>query len=383
MPLSRCRYGAHLSKEQVAELVAPHPHALDLVTSWLNHNGVPSSSISTTFGGGWLTITDVPVSQANRLLGASYQLYGQAGTNDTTILRTVGYSLPAVLHRHVQTVVPTTCFATTRAPRLWKTPRGRSVGEPGAPANAGLAGPGNVTSAHTGSRESELTVLSKRDVRILPARLRSLYKTTTYIPAAIDENKLGVAGYLGQYPSPTDLRTFMWDYRDDAVAAAYTVEQINGGDYEMSHPGTEANVDMQYAQAMAFPTPHIFYCTGGKIKRGPAGEGPAQGDMFLEWLKYMLDDKKDKPIPQTISTSYIAAERDLPREYTKALCDMYSRLGALGVSILFASGDSGVGPKNCDDGSGNVQFVPEFPASCMCGVLSSNAQNACTIPSRS
>ncbi len=31
MPLLRCRYGSHLSKEQVAELVTPHPETLVLV----------------------------------------------------------------------------------------------------------------------------------------------------------------------------------------------------------------------------------------------------------------------------------------------------------------------------------------------------------------
>ncbi len=97
--LLRCRYGAHLSKEQVAELVAPHPETLELVNSWLEHHGVSSSSISTTHGGSWLTLTGVPVFQANELLGASYQLYQHAGTNDT-ILRTVGYALPTVLHTH-------------------------------------------------------------------------------------------------------------------------------------------------------------------------------------------------------------------------------------------------------------------------------------------
>src|SRR6266702_8220984 len=99
VPLSRHRYGAHLSKEQVAELVAPHPETLELVNSWLEHHGVSSSSISTTHGGSWLTLTGVPVFQANELLGASYQLYQHAGTNDT-ILRTVGYALPTVLHTH-------------------------------------------------------------------------------------------------------------------------------------------------------------------------------------------------------------------------------------------------------------------------------------------
>ncbi|KAF8257512.1 Pro-kumamolisin, activation domain-containing protein [Lactarius quietus] len=88
-PLFCCRYGAHLSREQVAELVAPHPDTLQLINSWLEHYGVPSSSVSTSHGGGWLTLTDVPVNQANALLGASYQLYEHAETKDRILPRSV------------------------------------------------------------------------------------------------------------------------------------------------------------------------------------------------------------------------------------------------------------------------------------------------------
>ncbi|KAH9060441.1 hypothetical protein EDB87DRAFT_1576934 [Lactarius vividus] len=56
--LLRFGHGAHLSKEQAAELVK----------SWLKHRGV-SSFISVIHGGGWPTVTSVPVSQANKLLG--------------------------------------------------------------------------------------------------------------------------------------------------------------------------------------------------------------------------------------------------------------------------------------------------------------------------
>ncbi|KAH8984312.1 hypothetical protein EDB92DRAFT_2106000, partial [Lactarius akahatsu] len=62
--LLRFGHGAHLSKEQGAELVK----------SWLKYHGV-SSSISMTHGGGWLTVTGVPVSQADMLLGVLYWLY--------------------------------------------------------------------------------------------------------------------------------------------------------------------------------------------------------------------------------------------------------------------------------------------------------------------
>jgi tripeptidyl-peptidase-1 len=65
-----CRYGAYLSKEQVSDLVSPHPETLELVSSWLEHHRLPSSSISTTLGGNWLMVVNIPVSQANEILGA-------------------------------------------------------------------------------------------------------------------------------------------------------------------------------------------------------------------------------------------------------------------------------------------------------------------------
>ncbi|KAH9161680.1 Pro-kumamolisin, activation domain-containing protein, partial [Lactarius sanguifluus] len=72
------KYGLHLSKEQVAEHVMPHPRSLELVNSWLNFHGVLPSSISVSHGGNWLTLTGVSVSKANDLLCASYQLYRHA-----------------------------------------------------------------------------------------------------------------------------------------------------------------------------------------------------------------------------------------------------------------------------------------------------------------
>ena len=92
-------------------------------------------------GGGWLTIAGVPVSQANKLLGASYELYYHAWANDT-ILRTVSYALPAVLHMHVKTITPTTAFTSTRL--LQKTRHSHSGEE--APANVTSGAPSDVLS---------------------------------------------------------------------------------------------------------------------------------------------------------------------------------------------------------------------------------------------
>ncbi|KAH9015288.1 subtilisin-like protein [Lactarius hengduanensis] len=341
------RYGAHLSKEQVAELVRPHPDTLEIVTSWLAHHGVRPSSISTTHGGAWLTVSNVLVSQANEMLGASYQLYRHANVNDT-IIRTVSYALPDVLHAHIQAVAPTTYFTSIRT--LRRTPHRRSVETAAALAEAEAAS-GNP-----------VTVLSSRAGEVTPSQLRWLYKTFAYVPTAADRNTLGVFGVRKDYPSETDLTMFMTNFRSDVQPpglATFTVELVNGGEYDPDTPGIEASIDVQYASAMAYPTPIIFYSTGGNVKWSDSGE-PVPGDVYLESLEYML---KKTVIPRTISISFGTYERNVPRDYARALCILFAQFGARGVSVLFSTGDDGVG-ENCKDKSGNVRFVVQFPASC-------------------
>jgi tripeptidyl-peptidase-1 len=75
-----------------------------------------------------------------------------------------------------------------------------------------------------------------------------------------------------------------------------------------------------------------------------------------------------KTIPQTISTSYGDDEQTVPLDYATSVCNTFAQLGAMGVSVLFASGDSGVGGGSCrsNDGKGSKKFIPAFPASCEC-----------------
>ncbi|KAH9164898.1 subtilisin-like protein [Lactarius sanguifluus] len=322
---------------EVADLVAPRPETLELVNSWLEHHGISSSSVSMTHGGNTLKLKGVPVTDANTLIGASYQVYKHVESGET-IVRTVGYSLPSALHWHVLTVVPTTSFVSLRT--QWQTPRNRSSGE-----TVGL-----VKSA---SGEPTTMLSSRAKVKyVTPSFLRWLYDTATYAPIAIGDNVLGVVGFLGDYPSPPDLLAFMRKYRnvDDAT---YEVVEINGGGYDPTHPHEEANSDIQYAEAMAYPTPHIFYSTG----RGQSGTS----DRYAIWLEYVLDQKD---IPRTISISYGYEERYVPREYAFFVCDMFAKLGALGVSVLVSSGNDGTGKGTCMNKNGMVRFIPRFPGTC-------------------
>ena len=227
--MRRFRYGAHLSKEQVAELIAPHPDTLESVGAWLEHHQVPSSAVSITHGGGWLTINKVPLAQANALLGAEYQLYRHAETNET-IVRTIGYGLPASLHDHVQTVAPTTYFGSPRALRI--TSKVISNG-PTLP-HGDLAMQNSSATFAPGAK-----VPSSCSDTITPTCLRMLYKTANYVPLSAATNELGITAYGQQFASRSDLTEFLVRFRSDAAPAQFSVVKVNGGINDQSNPGSE------------------------------------------------------------------------------------------------------------------------------------------------
>jgi len=71
-----------------------------------------------------------------------------------------------------------------------------------------------------------------------------------------------------------------------------------------------------------------------------------------------------------ISVSYGGQEFDLPAAYQERQCAEYMKLGLQGISIVFASGDSGVaGPEGDDSANGclgtkGTVFSPTFPNTC-------------------
>jgi tripeptidyl-peptidase-1 len=166
---------------------------------------------------------------------------------------------------------------------------------------------------------------------------------------------------LDKFPSHKDLTTFMTEYHTDVLAATYSVVLANGGGYDQDDPSAQANTDIQYSTAMAYPTPLIFYSTGG-VDWSNALEPRPSANSFLDLLQFLLIQSF---IPDTISISYgFASEQTIESGYAVAVCNLFAQLGTLGVTVLVASGDDGVGHGNCADSSGNVRFMPEFPASC-------------------
>ena len=136
-------------------------------------------------------------------------------------------------------------------------------------------------------------------------------------------------------------------------------------------PGYEANINIQYTQGMTFSAPHIFYSTTSLPPFYPDSNSLInENEPFFNWLEYVLDPRLPS-IPQTISTSSGDSEQTITPDYVMSVCDLFAQLGKRGISVLTSSGNVGVGAGDCEanDGSHKVQFLPQFPSSCMCGAL--------------
>src|SRR5204863_7493619 len=116
----------------------------------------------------------------------------------------------------------------------------------------------------------------------------------------------------------------------------------------------EANLDMQYVTALARNAKVTYYSTGGRGELIPDLDQPNvtqnSNEPYLDQLLYLLDLADDK-LPHVLTTSYGEAEQSVPATYACSVCNLFAQLGARGVSVIFSSGDSGVG-SSCQTNDG-------------------------------
>lgn len=193
---------------------------------------------------------------------------------------------------------------------------------------------------------------------ITPTCLSHLYSFSS-VSQTQTTGKIGIAGFLEQWPSKSDIKTFMSDLAVFSnTAETYTCTLVNGGTCPSSgsgYPGTEANLDVQYVRAITAKIPNVFYSVGGSPPW--LGSGTNTNEPYLEFLDYLLA-LDDSALPNTLSISYGDDESTVPLAYADNACNLFSQLGARGVSVLVASGDSGVG-SDCSS-----TFQTSFPAAC-------------------
>ncbi|KAF8559436.1 subtilisin-like protein [Imleria badia] len=347
------RYGAYLSKEETEALMAPHPETLDIVSEWLASHGIEEEHLYRSSAQDWVTIR-VQVGLAEEMLNTKYDVYTHSDSGES-IVRTTSYSLPESLHEHIELIQPTTIFTRLR-------PFKSTLHWPNTVSSGSLSPP---TSTLTGPAGNPVDASCNGTITI--TCLRQLYNAVGYNTSATNGNKFAVTAYIEEYTNNQDLQQFFQLENPMAYGSNYTFVSINGGTNNQTYAaaGVEANLDTQFAYGLTYPTPATFYSTGGSPPYIPDEVTPTDtNEPYVNWLDYVSSQNY---LPQTISTSYGDDEQTVPYTYATRVCAGFAALGARGISLLFSSGDGGVGDGDqcfSNDGTNKTMFVPKFPAAC-------------------
>lgn len=142
------RYGQHLSKAEVDELVRPKDETVAKVHDWLCGNGIKEGQLEYSHTKDWIKVT-LPVSTVENLLDTQYSIFQHK--DGSHVVRTPEWSLPMYLHEHIETIQPTNSFFQPRAKRstLMRLPAAivshDVVGPVGPPSKATAVDACNVT----------------------------------------------------------------------------------------------------------------------------------------------------------------------------------------------------------------------------------------------
>jgi len=180
------------------------------------------------------------------------------------------------------------------------------------------------------------------DLSVTPRFLKDQYKIGDAVGTQ-KNNSQSVAQWLEEYFNMADLDEFFALLLPSALGNKPSTVGPNGWG-----AGIEASLDIEYIMATGQHIPTLFWSNGGLTK----GQEP-----FLKWIA-ALNALSEPPL--VVSVSYGDDEDSLSADYMIRIDQEFQKAGVRGVSILFASGDSGVGGSFVDKCK---KFVPDFPAS--------------------
>lgn len=331
----------------------PSDDASALVQVWLRDNDIDPAEAHFSTARDWITLT-IPIHQAESLLDTKYHVYQHL--DGDKLVRTTSWSLPRSLHPHVATVQPTTAFLRTKKNAAVTPTMDVDIDL------VALAAAANMTELNRACNFRSMT----------PNCLRLLYNIAPYVPKLPNQNLIGFTNYLEEVWNGTDLERYMATFRPDIWPQRTELRQvgINQGPFaDGVHPtGMEANLDIQIIAGITSPTTIVSYSTGGRPNDFiPDLHTPTNtNEPYLEWVQHVLE--QDPSIrPSVISTSYGDTEQSVPRSYAEAVCNQFTALTAQGITLIFPSGDFGVGANGTcvtNDGQNAERFTPLFPASC-------------------
>ncbi|KAF4636161.1 hypothetical protein G7Y89_g1916 [Cudoniella acicularis] len=376
------KYGKHYTAEEVAEIFAPTKATTSAIYDWLVSSGIPGESISQSTNKQWMQF-DATTAELESLLQTEYHVYEHADTGKSTIACD-SYHVPAHIQEHVDYVTPgIKLFA----------PQRRSATPGFDKRTFGVTKGGQITPPKFRPIPEEQLLAHPLatgcDTQITPACIKTLYNITTPTKAN-KTNALGIFEDLGDVYSQADLNSFFKSFASNIPqGTAPKLSGVDGGTapVAVASAGAESDLDFQISYPIIYPQGTVLFQSDD-----PVYEASYTFSGFLNTFLDALDgsycstvDPLDPPYPDpstasgaykgalqcgvynatnVISISYGGDESGLPVAYQRRQCAEFMKLGLQGVSVVLASGDSGVsGNGGCLGTNGNV-FAPDFPATC-------------------
>lgn len=359
-------FGKHWTSQQIHEIFSPTPEAVASVREWLNSSGIPNhrheiAPSSIRF--------DASLDEVKSLLKADYHVWEHIETGSSSV-SCDEYHVPQNIKRHIDFVTPTVAL-TQRSSRKQKKRDGRS-------------GPVLKIAPAAAASNENLTDCSEY---VTPACIRALYGVPPPI-TAVDGNEMGIFESGDTYDQPS-LNLFFQHYATNIPNDTHPILQgIDGGTAPVSQDGGgESALDFDIAYPLLYSQQIKLYQTFSRDIVGQKN-GFFPFDAFLDALdgSYWTYEGGDNPqydpklnhtdcgiynATNVISISYHFAEAHFPAAYNTRQCHEYMKLGLMGTSLIFSSGDNGTlaisGKYGClADGAQN----PNFASSCPYGKLS-------------
>ncbi|XP_019742725.1 tripeptidyl-peptidase 1 [Hippocampus comes] len=309
------QYGKYLQLEEVASLVHPSDPSQKVVRSWLQNHGV--TNCLTVHTQDFLQCTLTAEVAEVLLPGSRFQRYVRDGRS--IVRSSAPYSVPDDIAQHLDFV-----GGLHRFP-----PRGHK--------------PGLASSKSKGIQRSDDAV----HFGVTPAVLRTRYNLTAADVGSARNNSQAVAQFLEQYYSPADLAEFMRFY-GGSFQHLSKVDRVVGTQ-GTEKPGVEASLDVEYIMSTGANIPTWLFTNPGRHE---------SQEPFLQWA-VLLSNMSDLPWVHTIS--YGDDEDSLSTAYMRRINTEFMKAGVRGLSLLFASGDSGAGCWHVSKEQNS--FRPSFPAS--------------------
>jgi tripeptidyl-peptidase-1 len=296
----------HSSWKDMGDVVRPSDAAIGGVVGMLASSS--AINIQVAAHGDYIKAS-VPMHELEALTGSQFQTFAQASTGRKIFRIADGVSLPADVAKYVDTFTGLHGFPLDASPVL-----------------------GNSSA----SKYVTPTVVNKA-YGIDGQSVKRSGKT----------NIQAIGQFQGQYVSATDLSDFCKQY--DATANCSIAKFV--GKNQNTQPGIESMLDVEYITGIAqgittwvYSYPNFDFCAD-----------------LLTWAN---DVASESDHPHVVSLSYGSQKIDFCDNKTiLRLSEDVQKLGAMGISVVIASGDDGSGGYSRQGPNSGNRLSPSFPAS--------------------